>query len=213
MEEQWRIIGGTDGLYQVSDLGRIACTRKGKFKLLVFHANPKGYLYYHENTEVKLLKSVARTVAKAFPEICGEWFEGCEVDHINTDRSDNRAVNLRVVSHRDNCRNPLTIAKRRKNMSDEEWEEYQKERKRYFKKIDRQNNKEYYRNYMKKYTSTEKYKEAQRIYHKKRNANLTEEQKEKNRERALKYYYEHRDEIKAKQKEKYEAKKQERWAF
>ena len=49
------------------------------------------------------------TVAKLFPEICGEWYEGCEVDHINTDRSDNRAENLRCVSAKENMNNPLTI--------------------------------------------------------------------------------------------------------
>ena len=54
---------------------------------------------------------VSRLVAKAYPEICGEWFEGCEVDHINGIRDDNRAVNLKVCTHLDNIRNPLTIEK------------------------------------------------------------------------------------------------------
>jgi hypothetical protein len=34
----------------------------------------------------------------------GEWPEG-EIDHINGIRSDNRLINLRVVSHKDNMRN------------------------------------------------------------------------------------------------------------
>lgn len=37
-------------------------------------------------------------VAKAFPEICGEWFEGCHVHHIGRNPKDDRAVNLRVMS-------------------------------------------------------------------------------------------------------------------
>ena len=37
-------------------------------------------------------------VAKAFPEICGEWFDGCEVHHKNFDAGDNRAENLIVLS-------------------------------------------------------------------------------------------------------------------
>lgn len=48
------------------------------------------------------------TIAKLFPEICGEWYEGCEVDHINTNRFDNRAINLRCVSSKENMNNPLT---------------------------------------------------------------------------------------------------------
>lgn len=39
-----------------------------------------------------------RLVARAFPEICGEWFDGCEVHHLDENSSNDRADNLRVVS-------------------------------------------------------------------------------------------------------------------
>ena len=51
---------------------------------------------------------VARLIAKTFPEICGELFEGCEIDHVNTIRTDDRAENLRVCTHSENQNNPLT---------------------------------------------------------------------------------------------------------
>lgn len=37
-------------------------------------------------------------VAKAFPEICGEWFEGCEVHHLDRNPSNDKADNLKVLS-------------------------------------------------------------------------------------------------------------------
>lgn len=39
-----------------------------------------------------------RLVAKAFPEICGEWFEGCHVHHLNHNTLDNRPENLEIIS-------------------------------------------------------------------------------------------------------------------
>ena len=57
------------------------------------------------------LISVHRLVAFAFPEICGEYFEGSEIDHISTIKTDNRPENLRWVSHSDNMNNPITKAK------------------------------------------------------------------------------------------------------
>lgn len=51
---------------------------------------------------------VHRLVASTFPEICGEWFEGAEPDHINTITTDNRAENIRWVSRSGNMQNPIT---------------------------------------------------------------------------------------------------------
>ena len=39
---------------------------------------------------------------------CGEIPEGCEIDHINGDKQDNRLENLRCVTHSQNCNNEKT---------------------------------------------------------------------------------------------------------
>lgn len=39
-----------------------------------------------------------RIIAKAFPEICGEWFDGCQVHHKDRNPSNNMADNLEVIS-------------------------------------------------------------------------------------------------------------------
>lgn len=49
-----------------------------------------------------------RLVALAYPEICGEYEEGLQIDHINTIRDDNRAENLRWVTVHQNANNPIT---------------------------------------------------------------------------------------------------------
>lgn len=43
-------------------------------------------------------------VAKAFPEICGEWFEGAVVHHINFVKTDNRPNNLIVLTNSEHQR-------------------------------------------------------------------------------------------------------------
>lgn len=152
MEEIWREIPGFDGEYLISNLGNAASNKKGKFKLLKLYPRNGGfkheYLAFRTSFNgVRRHVSVSRSVAKAFPEICGEWFDGCTVDHINTIKTDNRPENLRVVTLKENINNPLTIAKMRGYKTDEERSEHKKQ----MKKEDREKHKEYYKEYMKNY--------------------------------------------------------------
>ena len=42
-------------------------------------------------------------VVRAYPEICGEWYKGCQVNHLDEDKSNNNAHNLQVTSPKQNC--------------------------------------------------------------------------------------------------------------
>lgn len=57
----------------------------------------------------------------SFPEICGEYFEGAEIDHINTIRTDNRPENLRWVDRSGNMANPNTKEKLTNNPAYSKW--------------------------------------------------------------------------------------------
>lgn len=67
------------------------------------HHGYKGLTYRGKTYFVHIM------VAWCFPEICGEWFDGCQVDHTNTISTDNRALNLKVCTPKENTNNPLTL--------------------------------------------------------------------------------------------------------
>lgn len=88
--EQWKDVVGYEGLYEVSNLGRI---RNAKRKTLVTpFENGKGYLRCElwKNNHRKRFK-VHRIVANAWiPKIEGKT----DINHINEVKTDNRVDNL-----------------------------------------------------------------------------------------------------------------------
>lgn len=120
--EIWKNIEGYEGIYEVSNLGRIRSidrtitTRKGvvrymKGKLMSLcmdNNNYKHILLSKENKQTLML--VHRLVAEAFlpnPD------NKTEVNHINTIRTDNRVENLEWCTRKENCNNPLTKEKQK----------------------------------------------------------------------------------------------------
>ena len=124
MKEIWRTLvykGITFEGYEASNYGNIRSLNYKGISNYVKQLKPfccaGGYLQIdlRQNNQ-RISAHVNIIIACTFPDICGVWYEGCDVDHINTIRSDNRAVNLRVCSHRDNCNNYLTIKKRKERV-------------------------------------------------------------------------------------------------
>ena len=110
-KEIWKSVKGYEN-YSVSNYGRIKSLgndRSRKEKILKSGTTKKGYLNVAicKNGKIKTFL-VHRIVAEAFPEICGELFDGCEIDHIDTNKKNNNANNLRCVTPRENANNPLT---------------------------------------------------------------------------------------------------------
>ena len=91
--EVWRDIYGYDGVYQVSDLGRVRSRNSGEWKVLRARKNRCGYLYlnlykYGKSKTVM----VHRLVAQAF--IYNDDESKNEINHINEDKTDNKVSNL-----------------------------------------------------------------------------------------------------------------------
>lgn len=102
MNEIWKDIEGYEGLYQVSNLGRVkSLPRKGTFERIIMPGTKAGgYLCValYKDGKVKYYR-VNRLVAEAFipnPD------NKPQCNHINEDVTDNRACNLNWMSSKEN---------------------------------------------------------------------------------------------------------------
>lgn len=116
MAEEWRPVVGFEGLYEVSDLGRvrsldreITCRNRWGSTLSyvlpgkVLRPGPagKGYLKVTLHRDGPHYRYVHRLVLEAFVGLCPDGMEGC---HNLGDRKDNRLSNLRYDTPTENQR-------------------------------------------------------------------------------------------------------------
>ena len=91
--EVWRDVDGYDGMYQVSDLGRVRSLKFGKVRVLRANKDKGGYLSVQlsKNNNQKR-HSVHRLVADAFIENDDE--SKTQINHIDECKQNNRLWNL-----------------------------------------------------------------------------------------------------------------------
>lgn len=115
--EEWRDVVGYEGLYQVSNLGRVKSLpkdiRRGSG---IYHRgciimkpiiNGNGYyqVTLFSNNHKKKIRPIHNIMLEAFVPNPNNY---TECDHINTIRTDNRLGNLRWANRDINMNNPLT---------------------------------------------------------------------------------------------------------
>ena len=111
-EEVWKDVVGYEGLYLVSNYGRIMGIRRRMLGHILSPAkNEKGYRHVclYKDGSAKSLK-VYRVVAMAFVTNPDDL---PEVDHIDGTRDNDCAWNLRWVTHKQNINTPITRGRHR----------------------------------------------------------------------------------------------------
>ena len=120
MREEWRPVVGYEGLYEVSNMGRVRSVERtvwdnrGYYKTVQERIrkpqnNRHGYLCVVLAKDGKIKNHyIHRLVAEAFIQFVPEANASYEVDHRNTVRTDNRVSNLCYVTSSQNSLNPKT---------------------------------------------------------------------------------------------------------
>jgi len=111
VSEEWRQVKGYEGLYEVSNLGNIksiarivqrshGIPRKVRERLLKVAKTPKGYCFVNLYCGgQRAQRYVHQIVAEAFIGGCPH---NSEVNHKDTDKSNNAASNLEYITHAEN---------------------------------------------------------------------------------------------------------------
>lgn len=120
MEEIWKDIEGFEGLYQVSNMGRVRSLKGGKTYVFKEHRDRQGYsygfLYIGRNHKPRQLRyKTHKLVAKYF---CDGYAEGLVVDHIDGNKQNNVYTNLEWVTPSENNRRAYALGLKSRVLSE-----------------------------------------------------------------------------------------------
>lgn len=105
MTEEWKDVPGWEGMYKISNLGRVFSVRTNQIKPSA--PNNYGYLRlacYDKERKQKFF--IHKLVAQAFVD---GWFEGAVVNHIDGNKQNNVWANLEWCTRGDNNRHAVKL--------------------------------------------------------------------------------------------------------
>lgn len=104
ISEEWRPVVGYEGLYEVSNMGRIR-NSSGRMRVFVKHRLGYRQVNLSKNNKIRPFY-VHRLVVSHF---VGPIKDGLEVNHINGDKSDNCVSNLELCTRSENMKHAAEV--------------------------------------------------------------------------------------------------------
>ena len=106
MEEEWRPVKGYEGLYEVSNMGRVKSLHYGKERILRMPDNSAGYRNVELENKAPQRKLVHRLVAEAF---IPNPMNLPVVNHLDGDKHNNCVSNLEWCTYRQNTLHAIKL--------------------------------------------------------------------------------------------------------
>jgi hypothetical protein len=110
--EEWRSVDGYEGIYEVSDLGRLRRAYRGpktqgRHRLIRAYPNRNGYFFFRLSRKGTVTRRAAHSmVMLAF---VGPRPDGLQVNHVDGDKGNNRLRNLEYVTRQENMRHAVRL--------------------------------------------------------------------------------------------------------
>jgi hypothetical protein len=101
--EVWKEVKDYEGLYQVSNFGRVKSFKHNKDKIMKGNVNSLGYYRVKLSKDLKKKTyNVHVLMAKSFLNHTPNGNKGLVVDHIDNNKLNNNLNNLQLISNREN---------------------------------------------------------------------------------------------------------------